>query len=367
MWYQVCLSDGDMHAARRIWSAIVASIVLLFAAQAFAVPPPPRSAQVLRGDPHPNIAGARRGVRYESLTAGKPVTKQTLFGGDTRPQGHEIRQGSMGDCYLLSTAAAYAQFHPRVIQGVFMTKGGDLRVSPGGRPAARFFVKDQGTRTFKAADLATYDGRAPVNKDGDHVFNKIVENKIWGPMLEYSYTKFRNQQGGAARSDNPDDDRTGFNRTGNGGYANHVMQALTGKDAELLTVHPRDADAIWTRLKDAQEKNQVVVAGSTTAQQLRTRVREEIARGALDKRSRAARFDDSKRWVRGHAYSVWGDKAHPFLIERDGVKYVRLRNPWGTTAPGGEGEDGVGEIPFDTFLLRFDQMYIGAGSAITER
>src|SRR5437868_5525910 len=107
-------------------------------------------------------------------------------------------------------------------------------------PAARFFVKDRATEEFKESHPATYDGRAPVRVEMHKLaFDKLVDPKrIWSPMLEYTYTKFRNQQGGAVHSANPNLDRTGYNRTANGGYPNHVMQALTGRRAETVEVDP---------------------------------------------------------------------------------------------------------------------------------
>ena len=86
----------------------------------------------LPGDPKVNIAGLPQGVRYGSITNGKPVTPVVLFGKDGRPEGKQIRQRIDGDCYLEATAAAYAEFHPKVIQGIYLTKEGALRTSPGG-------------------------------------------------------------------------------------------------------------------------------------------------------------------------------------------------------------------------------------------
>jgi hypothetical protein len=143
------------------------------------------------------------------------------------------------------------------------------------------------------------------------------------------------------------------------------MQALTGKKAEMLVVDKDNADKIWRRLLKAQDDDDDVVVGTTTAADLRERVREGIKGGSLDGRARTSKYDD-KRWMEGHAYSAWGDKEHPFAFEKDGVRYVRLRNPFGSAAPGGRGKDGVGVIPFHTFVLRFDQLSIGSGTAIDE-
>jgi hypothetical protein len=295
------------------------------------------------------------------------MTPQALFGADLRPEGRDARQtpwgepGYAGHCYVVATAAVYAAFHPEVIRSVFLSHEGDLRRSPGGSPAARYFVRDKRTDAFKSGAPAIYDGRAPVRVEtGEVAIGKLVNpQKIWSQMLDYTYTKFRNQQGGAVLSDNPELDRTGYNRTANGGYANHVMQALTGRPAETLYVDPRHEDELWNKLVDAQAKNKVVVVGSVVASGLQARVKEEIEDGRRDRRSLRMGFDQ-KRWVDEHAYSAWGDRDHPFVFERNGERMIRLRNPYGTNPPGGRGEDGVGEITFKDFVTRFDRAWVGA-------
>jgi hypothetical protein len=320
------------------------------------------------GDPVINYPRAIRNVFYRSLTGGKPVTPQALFGRSLHPDGLEAKQGHTGDCYLIATMASYAQFHPEVIKSVFLDEKGQIRTSASGSAAARFFVKDRATQDYKPADMATYDGRAPVHdapgryKYGRLPFAKEVEHKIWGPMLEYTYTKFRNQQGGAARSTKVSEDRTGYLRTGSGGYPNHVMSALTGKAAETLEVDLHHENEVWDKLQAAQANDQVVVVGSTYRRALRERVRNEVSDGHLDARSKRMRFDHD-RWVPTHAFSAWGDKDQPFVFEQDGVRMIRLRNPWGVHAPGGEGKDGIGVIPFKQFLIRFDRAWIGASTA----
>jgi hypothetical protein len=322
-----------------------------------------RPADQRPGDPAINARGAIRGVHYRSLTGGAPPTPKALFGSSGKPRGRDVRQGIEGDCYLDAAAAPYAQFHPQVIKGVFLTKRGTLRTSPEGRPTARYFVKDRDTNRFKQAKHVTYDGRAPVRANGKTALNRLVNGRIWSPMLEYTYTKFRNQQGGAPKSDNPKDDRSGYNRVFNGGYASTVMQALTGKKAREYEVGPHNEEEIWALLRAAQDENKVVVAGSTDQSTLRSRVYAEIARGDLDGRAKKMRFDDDKRWYPGHAYSAWGDKTHPFVFEKNGERMIRLRNPYGSVAPGGIGKQGIAAIPFKQFVLRYDTVYIGSPTA----
>src|SRR5262249_31767046 len=154
---------------------------------------------------------------------------------------------------------------------------GELRRSPSGDPAARYFIRDQSSHQFKSSDPTTYDGRAPVRDESSRLpLAKEVNHKIWGPMVEYTYAKFRNEQGGAAHSTDVDLDRTGYNRIANGGYPNHVMRALTGHDAETVNVDLHHEDALWNKLTAAQNNNQVVIVGSTAKDTLRDRVHQEL-------------------------------------------------------------------------------------------
>jgi hypothetical protein len=327
-----------------------------------------------RGDPNMNVPGALRGTHYGSVTEGKAITPKVLFGKEGRPYGREIEQRKSSDCYADSTYSAYAQFHPQVIQRTFLNKDGTLITSKGGSPAARFYVKDQESREFKRSDPAIYSGRAPLGKDGKPVLNQVVDHKVWGSQIEVAYAKFRNTQG---RSEDPE--RTGFNRMV-GGYANHVMRALTGKNAKTITFTSSQADEVWGKLKAAQDKNQVVIAGTDTPVGLRGRAKEQVEHGMLDpdvmKRGQidpksglkydARQWAVGGAWIDGHDYAAWGDRDHPFLIERNGERFIRLRDPHGVNPPGGVGKDGVGVIPFNQFMLHWSQVDIGAGSAKDE-
>jgi hypothetical protein len=199
-----------------------------------------------------------------------------------------------------------------------------------------------------------------LDKNGKPVLDKIVGGRIWASQLEMAFAKYRDEQG-IAKGVNPND-REGLNRIGNGGYANHVMQAFTGKPAELYDIKPSDSDKVWAILKDAQEHNKLVVAGTATRQTLKGRLKEAMAGGQISERSKPGHMSED-RWVAGHAFTVWGSKDDPFLFEENGVKYIRLRNPWGSNPPGGVGRDGVGTILFSDFMLHYDQMYVGSGSA----
>jgi hypothetical protein len=329
-----------------------------------------------RGDPDMNVPGAMRGTHYGSETGGRPVTPQLLFGKSLEPSGREMKQGRTGDCYMDATAATYAEFHKPVIKSVFLTKSGALRTSENGSPAARFFHQEPHTHDFEPSTPAIYSGRAPLdNKKGTPVLDKVVDQKIWGSQLEMAFAKFRDGQGGLTKSDNPNKDRTGINRIGSGGYANHVMQALTGKKAELVDFHSSKADEVWNRLKTAQDQNLAVVVGSAAPSQLRARAKEQIEAGMLDPAAiKHGQLDpkmpdlkfDGQKWIKTHAYSAWGDRDHPFLFEKNGERFIRLRNPWGSHPPDAKGEDGIGVVPFNQFLLHYTEAYIGAGTPKAE-
>ena len=61
--------------------------------------------------------------------------------------------------------------------------------------------------------------------------------------------------------------------------------------------------------------------------------------------------------VADHAYAVLG------TLERNGEKYVKVRNPWGEHEPGRGRDDGIFLLPIGQFLKAFSTVALGAPPA----
>ena len=289
-----------------------------------------RTAHFGRGQPALNLVGAKRGVSYKFVRNDDDISEHDLFGNEG-PELTDIKQGAAGDCYFDSTIAAYAHAEPEVIRAVFM-ENGQVRRSATGMLQARFFTKYK-DGSFHPV-LVPIDGKVPCDARGRPVFLKAADQKVWATLLETAYAKYKNG---------------GWAGIGNGGYANEVMQSLTGRQADEIALDAPDekvANDVYNRIKSVIDGGGVVVAGSETPVGLVPRSDAAVAGGMIDKSVTL----ESDKVIEGHDYTVVG------VHEVNGQKYVTLRNPWGSTPPGGMGRSGIGDIPLAKFITYYSSL-----------
>jgi hypothetical protein len=135
-------------------------------------------------------------------------------------------------------------------------------------------------------------------------------------------------------------------RHGNGGSPSTAMYALTGKPTHSHSLTPTSAlglklgdvrpsaarcNEVFADLKVATDAGQLVVANTYQS--------DSQAPAGL---------------VGGHSYTVLGTS------ERDGQRFVQLRNPWGHREPGTDGQDdGIFELPIEQFATVFASYNVG--------
>jgi hypothetical protein len=72
---------------------------------------------------------------------------------------------------------------------------------------------------------------------------------------------------------------------------------------------------------------------------------------------------------------VWTDHTYTVLgaSEKNGVKQIQLRNPWGSgeppkagfgTGPANMGGDGVFKLPLDVFMNTYDSLAVGGSKSV---
>jgi hypothetical protein len=240
---------------------------------------------------------------------GKPKFTTERFTGPLFKDGVSFDdpvQGQLGDCYFPSAMSSLAKTHPDAIK--------DL-------------IKDNGdgtyTVTWKKKDWAS--GKfvdVPVKVDGDLYTrswggplygssNGAKDTKsmeLWFPLLEKAYAQWKGS----------------YNDVGSGGLSSDVFEAVLGQNGSEESINSTGADKLWGDIKDAVDHKRPTSAG--------TYGEEENA-----KYTNTGVYAD-------HSYTVLGYK------EKDGVKYVSLRNPWGESEPPGDGkDDGVFDLKFDDF------------------
>lgn len=185
----------------------------------------------------------------------------------------DIFQGSLGDCYFLSSISALAE-HPSRIKRLLLTS--------------------------KASDSQSYAvvlnicGNWEVVYLDDHfpvLGNKIAfchtkSAEIWSMLLEKAYAKVYG----------------GYWNIGTGGFAEDALKDLTGAPTEYVSLEDKiDSEDLWRRIRYWDDKKYVIVTGS--------------------------RGDDGVKIsvgiIQGHAYTIIN--AH----EINGERVLEMRNPWG--------------------------------------
>ncbi|MFI5378242.1 MAG: C2 family cysteine protease [Tepidisphaerales bacterium] len=129
----------------------------------------PRLADPMLGKPVDPSAGA--GVKYRSF-ADRPLFPSTGPGAD------DIRQGSVGDCYLMAGLAALAKADPNAIRQT-ITDLGD------GTYAVRFYKNGQ-------QNYVRVDGDLPVDSSNRLPYTGLGrQGSLWAALVEKAYATFR--------------------------------------------------------------------------------------------------------------------------------------------------------------------------------
>lgn len=251
-------------------------------------------------------SGLKRPVHQPALTEESAKTGRVSY--DARPGqltvdgfgADDPLQGNVGDCYFISSLAAVAKARPDLLaKAVTTNRDGTYTVT--------FFDQPKGA-TKPTPVAVTIDGSF-ANQHGRLEYASARETKeLWPLIFEKAYAAWKG----------------GFDAI-EAGMAATALTALTGATPDFFPVTSESKpDELFARLKDACANQGCVVALSKT-------------------------WDPSERGiVADHAYTLLG------VEEKNGEKYVSLRNPWGEREPGHDGrDDGVFTMSLKTFMTSF--------------
>ena len=217
---------------------------------------------------------------------------------------NDIKQGMAGDCYFLASLAALAKGNPAAIRDAITVKEDGSYLVRFYRPAA--------DGTMEPVYIPV-DKELPRDRWGSARYASGQRGELWVPLMEKAFAKFKGS----------------YEAIGNGGWPSETMSTLTGQPAKMGGTDELSPTEMFATMKNTLAAGRLVCAST--------------GGGAKYRKSGL---------VTAHAYSVLG------VSERNGVKYVTLRNPWGFKEPGQpDGGDGVFKLTLSKFLQLFPEYY----------
>jgi Calpain family cysteine protease len=289
----------------------------------------------------------------------------------------DVRQGMIGDCYLMAALVSLAATNPLAIQSAITADGP-------GKWKVRLYAK-QPDGSFKAV-IYSIDNMFPTSSPGGMAYG---HSNQWGrKQKSMGFTYVDNQYNdplinpwdipaGAAKKENfieieDDDNRelwpaiiekayamhapligmkqeglraAGYDDIGQGGGSHNAFEALTGKPATQADMSSLGGDMLFQKIDAALRAGAPVSAGTPGSE-----------------KKRNEKFIAGSNIYGNHAYAVMSLK---------GLE-IELRNPWGSTYKSTDLEEhpeliakdnsGLIKLTLEEFRAQFDAVYIGAAT-----
>jgi len=172
----------------------------------------------------------------------------TIFGGDGTPHFNDVKQGSVGNCYFISSISGLAKY-PEYIKNSFVNKLANKE----GIYGIRFFIRgkpwvitidDQFLMNMYSKVSSVTKKRNEVHMN-ELVFAKGKDFKMWGPLLEKAWSKVK-----------------GTYDTSIAGLMSAATKAMTGAPVWDRTLIKTETDAqileLFKELQEADKKKWVV-------------------------------------------------------------------------------------------------------------
>ena len=233
--------------------------------------------------------------RRAKALRGAASQQRVLFaGGAADPD--RVQQGALGDCWLISALAVLGAAGR--VPALFMTRD----VSEEGAYCLRLYRGGAWTPVI-------VDDRLPVQADGSPAFARSRNaGELWIPLLEKAFAK-----------------HYGAYENLDGGYVADALVDMTGGAGEVVkfsdekTALAAASGELWAKLRAAAAPQAAASAGNGDAA-----LQPALALLGCGSHAGKDTTSSSAGIVQGHAYSILE------LLEADGVKLLKLRNPWGS-------------------------------------
>lgn len=209
-------------------------------------------------------------------------------------------QGSLGDCYLLSSLSAVAQTHPELLKNAITT-------NRDGTYTVTFFEREDMSKPAHPERI-TVDGKFAM-KAGEFAYASARETKeLWPQIFEKAYAAWKGSYGKTE-----------------GGMGAAALEALTGVKPGFTLIAP-----------------------SMSAAEVFKAVKAAVASGGCAVTLSQPYGKPEKGMIADHAYTLLGAE------EKNGQQLVRIRNPWGSMEPGADGkDDGIFTLKIEKYMQAF--------------
>jgi hypothetical protein len=229
------------------------------------------------------------------------------------PNPADVRQGAIGNCYFPAALAAIAAQQPEALRDTIKENGD-------GTYTVKFYENGNRNRPVEIkvdGDLYVRSWGGPIY--GSSLGGSVEKDKmeLWYPLIEKAYAQWKGS----------------YDAIGNGGSAGRVMSEVLGRSQGYEWVSPSNANRVYERIKADIARGVPVAAGTHGS-------------------DRASLYTNTGVYA-NHAYSVLG------VEEKNGEKFVKLRNPWGQSEYGNDGKnDGFFSIPLSKFTELYSSLYV---------
>lgn len=214
------------------------------------------------------------------------------------------KQGQIGDCPVPAGASAIAAVDPKAIRELIRDRGdGTYLVTfhPPGDKAVEIVVDGA---LFARGASPMYGSGARDPRSGD------VE--LWFPLVEKAYAAHVGS----------------YDVLAQGTSVGKVMADFLGRENTEVWLKDAKPDDVWQKMLRARENGQAMACGTYPS-------------------SESARYSGTGLYA-NHAYSVLG------LEEKDGMRLVTMRNPWGGSA----GFSGEFQLKLEDFVRLYQVLNI---------
>jgi len=207
---------------------------------------------------------------------------------------NDVKQGALGDCYLISAIAGVAKDNPSYIKKLITYKDKETFAT------VKLYIRNSdGTRTAKTVKVDFYFPVSGVKA----AFAKAGDGELWVMVLEKAYAKLMG----------------GYDNIGKGGDPAEALSVLTGNEAVVKEMSTDDA-TLGTDLASVVVKGKSSVAGTKQNTEIpSTYTVTEVTPGQAD--GFKVTLPSGNHIFCSHAYTV--------TEVDETAKKVKLRNPHG--------------------------------------